>query len=830
VIYFCCDNNRRRAVIEGALNGIDYIEVIDDPSMPDADRQRTLEVYFLKEINPALTADHVVVEGGSRIRSIQVLSATVGAAPQAHVLTVEVDRAGDYAIYTLKIVDPADESRAPDGIDPRLASVDFSFKVECPSDFDCHVPKACPPKPVTNPQINYLAKDYGSFRKVMLDRMALLMPAWRERNAADLQIALTELLAYVGDHLSYQQDAVAMEAYLNTARRRVSVKHHARLVDYHMHDGSNARTWVHVSVDADHVDLARQISVGGETFRTQLLTKLPRADEVIEPLTRTHRELLNQSPTVFELMEDAVLFSAHNRMNFYTWDDDACCLPKGALHATLAGHYPDLNSGDVLLFEEVLGPQTGESADANPLKRWLVRLTSVVCQDASGDPLVDPLHPDRAITEIHWHTDDALAFPICLSVWIDMDLVENVSVARGNMVLADHGRTIQGEDLGEVLRGTLYTVSDEDRLPCEDEPRMPLPPRFGPTIQEVPLTQTGPYDQTKAANAALQWNLQETMPAIVLQGELAGHVDTWHPRKDLIYSDEIDNHFVAEMANDGKVTLRFGNDQQGKRPNEGTSFKADYRIGNGTAGNVGSDSLVHIVTNQANIIAVRNVLPARGGVEPESMEQVRRDAPQAYRTQARAVTQRDYADRAVGYPGVQNTVANFRWTGSWHTVFISVDRLGGLDITDGFETDMRAHVEPFRMAGHDLEIVVPHLVPLEIDMSVCVKPNYFRDHVRRDLLTIFQSGTTITGEQGLFHPDRFSFGQTVYLSPFLATAQQVAGVMWVRITTFQRLYRPENESLELGKLVMEALEIPQLDNDPSFPEHGIFRLEMEGGK
>ena len=75
------------------------------------------------------------------------------------------------------------------------------------------------------------------------------MPQWQERNPADLGVALVELLAYVGDHLSYQQDAVATEAYLGTARRRVSVRRHARLVDYPMHDGCNARAWVQVQVE-----------------------------------------------------------------------------------------------------------------------------------------------------------------------------------------------------------------------------------------------------------------------------------------------------------------------------------------------------------------------------------------------------------------------------------------------------------------------------------------------------------------------------------------------------------------------------------------------------
>ena len=61
---------------------------------------------------------------------------------------------------------------------------------------------------------------------------------------ADLGVVLAELIATVGDHLSYQQDAVATEAYLDTARSRVSLRRHALLVDYRVHDGCNARTWI----------------------------------------------------------------------------------------------------------------------------------------------------------------------------------------------------------------------------------------------------------------------------------------------------------------------------------------------------------------------------------------------------------------------------------------------------------------------------------------------------------------------------------------------------------------------------------------------------------
>src|SRR5437868_12824124 len=94
------------------------------------------------------------------------------------------------------------------------------------------------------PAIDYLSKDFQSFRRLMLDRLASVAPGAVTGNAADLGTVLVEILAYAADQASYYQDAVANEGYLSTARLRTSVRRHARLLDYPMHDGCNARVWV----------------------------------------------------------------------------------------------------------------------------------------------------------------------------------------------------------------------------------------------------------------------------------------------------------------------------------------------------------------------------------------------------------------------------------------------------------------------------------------------------------------------------------------------------------------------------------------------------------
>ena len=82
----------------------------------------------------------------------------------------------------------------------------------------------------------------------------------------------------------------------------------------------------------------------------------------------------------------------------------------------------------------------------------------------------------------------------------------------------------------------------------------------------------------------------------------------------------------------------------------------------------------------------------------------------------------------------------------------------------------------------------------------------------------------------MFHPDNFTFGQPVYLSRLYAAAQAVPGVDSVLITTFQRQGAAGQKALDEGKLSLGRLEIARLDNDPNFPERGVFRLQLGGGK
>jgi hypothetical protein len=539
-------------------------------------------------------------------------------------------------------------------------------------------------------------------------------------------------------------------------------------------------------------------------------------------------------------MHDVTLHAAHNELKFYTWGNRECCLPKGATQATLQGSVASLRKGDYLILEEVRGSRTGEPEDADPAHRHAVRLTSVVTTtDPLGGRFLDPPTNDAVpVTEIGWVPEDALPFPLCISAQGRDGYLEDVSLARGNIVLADHGRTISDEEIEAVPKAaSMVRVRRNGRE--GDEPA-PVFARFRPRLREALLTQAAPYvdrlppapngrqERLMPAAAAMRWTTRDPLPAVSLLDGASG--TRWLPQRDLLGSDPFASEFVAEVEADGRAYLRFGDDRFGMRPAPGTTFTATYRVGNGARGNVGAGALGHVVSNDDRVIGVRNPMPARGGVEPESIEHVRQSAPSAFRTQERAVTPEDYARIVERHPQVQRAAATVRWTGSWRTVFLTVDRLGGLEVDAEFEEEMRRYLDQFRMAGHDVELDNPRFVYLEVEMHVCVEPDYFRGDVKTVLLDVFSNRTFPDGRRGVFHPDNFTFGQPVYLSPLYAAAQAVEGVAFAEITKLQRLANESRQALDDGYLSVGRLEVARLDDDPNFLERGVFRLTVEGGK
>ena len=698
----------------------------------------------------------------------------------------------------------------------------------------------------------------------------------------DLGIALVEVLAYVGDHLSYYQDAVATEAYLDTARQRISVRRHARLVDYTLHEGSNARAWVTLWVSQDlnfipddfYLITDPGMPTGGTIHdHTELPRTLPRPYLVFEPLVEDRN-------TAIKLYRD------HNEIGIYTWGDEQCCIPKGATSTTLIdpgtapptkpgepdhceepegyvkgtgkrqkskehSYAPSLDTGhtlqfhqcDVLIFEEVKGPKTGNPADADPSHRHAARLTKVT---RSMDPLTRQL-----ILEIEWAEEDALPFPVCVSSIKEEDctLISDVSVVYGNVILVDQGERVE-DPLAPVPTETLLPDCGDACSPREPlkvagwyRPALPQPEvTFSqPLLPCVSVSKAcAPEAKLTPASALLKQDVRLALPQVTLYGfpaEPQPLEQTWEPRRDLLGSGPEDRHFVVEMDNDRRAHVRFGDGELGCMPDAGESFQAVYRVGNGPAGNVGAEAISHIVFRNrlphGAEIRPRNPYSAIGGTAPEPVTEAKLFAPHAFRTVLqRAITADDYADIVMRdfKDKVQRAAARLRWTGSWYEVLAAIDPLGSVEADEELLCEILGHLYRYRRIGHDVVVKPARYVALDIEMTVCVLPNDLRGHVKAALIEVFSNRLLRDGGLGFFHPDNLSFGEDIYLSKLIAAAQGVTGVESVSVTKLQRLFEGSNGEIENSVLPLGPFEIGRLDNDPSFPENGTLTLDVRGGR
>ena len=1055
----CRTELRRAAVRAGRLAGIDSVEPSDDG--------RTLTVTFLGKA-PAgpgpggLGPANIRIDGGRRITGITVSGVEVERPDDPELddsMVVTVDRAGDSSAYTLCVVEADPYGRPGDrpysGFDPRYACASFTFRAACPADDDCADSAACPPVPPPLAVIDYTAKDYDSFTRVLLDRMTLTVPDWVERHVPDLQVTLVELLAYVADQLSYQQDAVAAEAYLDTARRRVSLRRHARLVDYAMHDGCNARAFVTVAV-------AEDVTLQSGTYRFAAIDpsrlapqEQPQFGAVLSD------DQLEHLPTgvtceIFEPLAagDVRLYHAHNRIGFWTWGDEDCCLPAGATSATLrdawvpagppaegsgqaaAADRPRalaLRPGDILVIEEVTGPRTGAAADADPGHRQAVRLVSVTAG-------VDALY-DQPLVQVTWTDEDALAFEVCVSTHggPQCQLISDVSVARGNVLLADHGRSItfcgfapqtfavppadvtvtpcgppalgcpdrQDESPAVAFIHALLTRSRAGQTLSADDiarlgalagtaavaradltadvavPRQtaaleallaqlsypPVLTRFRPVLSYAPVTQQTAYpapDLVSTAQAALLAGIEgraqarvtelwraardgaaltsdQTAELVTLFGQatlgrvglmdqpadalrellarfgellearltrlatltawaagglvldggviweirsswgdryatgldpadpaLAGPaaralaqnpraalpaaraggytmispgdpasgeqlVATWLPRRDLLAAGPRDPWFVGEVEDDGRLALRFGNGRQGAPPPPGGLLRVSYRVGNGTAGNVGAEAITHLVlccgTHLQGVELVRNPVGAAGGVDAEPLADVRTLAPLTpHRTQLRAITADDYAALAAQVGGVARTAAEIRWTGSGEEVHVAIEPTGGEVPSDALASAVTWALEPYRRICHGLVVGPAALVPVDLQLSVCVDAGYQRGHVLDELRAALGTATAPGGGPAFFSPAAVGFGDPVRVSRLVAAAAAIPGVVSARVTRLRRLFGPDEGELAAGLLRIGPLEIAQCDNNADQPENGRLSIVTGGGR
>ncbi len=812
-------------VASTVLNGIDFVEVANDA-------QTHLVVHFLNRVavkgTLAATAP-VTITGGESLPEVPVGAITAtdwslddDGRPLLHLTT---PFPGDFSFYTLTI--------ASSKLDVYYASVRFSFKARCPTDLDCADPcLECPPPDGPAPAIDYLAKDFASFTQAMLDYSAVAYPNWVEHSEADFGRMMLELIASVGDDLSYLQDRIAAEATLPTATERRSVIRHARLVDYEPCPATSAQVTVQLDVADGIVSvppgtlLSAPTPDGGQVF-------FELGAGMIDPDSGA----INSTPLLVDPRWNRRDVTGNPLLAPYWWDDSKRCLPAGSTEMWIRAHGHGLKSGDPQFgtVGTALLIDTSAASPIDPPIREVVHLTAAI-EETDALYAID-------VTHLKWAREEALTQ--------EHDLT--LTLLAGNLLPATEGRRYLERFAIEPPTGAgqapppAVVRAGPERC-CE------AAPIYLHTLTQGRLAWLAPPPTPGAVTVPGESDLP--LPEIVVTrvpNTLGEPEQQWRWRRRLLDAPPYENAFTVdpvgfidvgaaaegaigpplwEYDGSGADSVRFGDEIFGQRPSLGSEFDVTYRVTSGAAGNVGADTITGVdPTAAASVMRATNPFAATGGADEEPLDEVRRRAPYAFRAvKLRAVRAEDYDDAAEQLPWVLDAGTSFRWTGSWLTVFTTAQPKGVEIAPVAEQVGLIDLLNRRRLAGYEVYTPTPRYVGIDLIITVCALAGALRGEVEEALLIELGTGTRRDGRPAFFAPDQFRFATPLERSELEIAAQRASGVDGVLGVRYRRRGQTRDFVAMPETVTVAADEIIRVDNDPSEPERGSLRIVVKGGK
>ena len=848
---------RAAALAAAGRNGFSLAYVTLDASDPPL--FATLDVEFVNTVAlaPLPPREAFAVEGGVRANRRHVLVAAVAAiAGRPNALRLTLEPIGDYSTYTLTttlagLAAPGDA--LPRAMDPLFDRVPFKFRPGC-FNLACAPAGSPPPPEDLAPAIDYRARDYTSFRHVMMAAMAARVDGWKPTSEADLDQVLIDLVAARADELADAHDRVMAERGIGTARKRVSLARHARLVDYHLHQGCQAVALLVVEAQA-----GPPTQLPGPTAATWTVATGP-ADR--------------EGAVVFARFADRprwrrLAFPELNRLRLYSWSGAVVALAAGTTHADLViadnggvaamtqaralrirdlllgnaveqqGAAADVDARvDALVLAEMLNPLTGTPNGSRRERRLRLALVDGA---ERAQALQDPV-TGAWFCRVRWRAADALPQAWCFSVSCGGTVKDDVSLFFGNLAEVAHGSPRQTTFVAPgapppALVPVTGVAIDGGRWAPRTRPQ-------GRAVVSAGAQARLPRDASIGPLAYRPTPVGGGTPArstLVVDVRSAGSTRRWSERIDLVESQGSDEHFVVETDEGQRSTLRFGDGVNGASLPDDAEVTCRYQSGQGVAGNVGADRLV--LSNVA-LEAVWNPFDIGGGLEPERRDDIVRRAPEAYRTvQKRAVTLADYAAAAEAVEGVSHAAARYGWCGSWRSVRVAIDPVGGGPMYGALVQRLHSALDALRLIGDDIEIRNPAYVPLDIALVVCADPRYWIEDLRAELEAEFSDGWTRDGRRGFFHPDAWTFGQSLHASQLIGRAMAVTGIASVLRASMRRFDRGAGGALatvqvdaaalplsDAATLAIGGFEILVVANDPDRLESGRIRFDIRGGR
>lgn len=203
--------------------------------------------------------------------------------------------------------------------------------------------------------VSYRVGNYHQFRESLLAKLSTAhLAALRRlttRSTDDFTIALLDAWAIVSDVLTFYQERIANESYLETATELRSVLELARLIGYELRPGVAASTYVAFTLEAASLSASQAIvsgiAIGKEEPPLIQIEKGTKAQSIPGP---------NEKPQVFETVEKVEAKAAWNAIKVRTsqpqnkWTESSRADNSDHRILLVQGINNNLKKGDVLLF------------------------------------------------------------------------------------------------------------------------------------------------------------------------------------------------------------------------------------------------------------------------------------------------------------------------------------------------------------------------------------------------------------------------------------------------------------------------------------------------
>ena len=262
----------------------------------------------------------------------------------------------------------------------------------------------------------------------------------------------------------------------------------------------------------------------------------------------------------------------------------------------------------------------------------------------------------------------------------------------------------------------------------------------------------------------------------------------WAYADSLIDASSVSQQYVLQNGDDQQSTVVFGDGVNGARVPTGLeNVRARYRTGLGIKGNVAAGQINQLVGASLGVKSAQNPLAARGGADPESRNLAREHAPIGILAMDRLVSVQDYVDFVSCFAGIGKASASLL-QGAVH---VTVAQL----TPDPFEVDgplylnLKRAIELYGDPSQRFELHNREASLLLLVARVRIDPEREWDKVEPKIRAALLYR---------FSYDRSDFGADLLLSDAIATIQDVEGVVYADIETFDAVREERLPSATTG--------------------------------